>query len=136
MGMTGRWFAVSRHWMIISPMAPILVQRQAAWATAFAMGIWNWKARSISWYTNFLGKHTLHGGSKGMGVQVWSFDKVEENAVHMSITLPDGEMGFPGNLTIKIVYSLLEGGVLDMAMSARTDATYALQSGPPLLFQP
>ena len=73
--------------------------------------------------TNFLGKHTLHGGKKGMGVQVWTFDKVEENAVHMSITLPDGEMGFPGNLTIKIVYSLLDGGVLDMAMSATTDAT-------------
>nr|WP_321460645.1 aldose epimerase family protein [uncultured Cohaesibacter sp.] len=73
--------------------------------------------------TNFLGKHTLHGGKKGMGVQVWTFDKVEDNAVHMSITLPDGEMGFPGNLTIKIVYSLLDGGVLDMVMTAETDAT-------------
>ncbi|WP_119309420.1 aldose epimerase family protein [Cohaesibacter haloalkalitolerans] len=73
--------------------------------------------------TNFLGKHTLHGGKKGMGVQNWAFDRVEDNAVHMSITLPDGEMGFPGNLTIKIVYSLLEGGVLDMMMTAETDAT-------------
>nr|WP_321456031.1 aldose epimerase family protein [uncultured Cohaesibacter sp.] len=72
---------------------------------------------------NFLGKHTLHGGSKGIGVQAWTFEKVEDNAVHMAITLPDGEMGFPGTLKIKIVYSLLEGGVFDMLMTAETDAT-------------
>ena len=72
---------------------------------------------------NFLDKHCLHGGHDGMGVRVWTFDKIEDNAVHMSIKLEDGHMGFPGNMIIRLTYSLLESGVLDIVMSAATDKT-------------
>ena len=71
---------------------------------------------------NFIGKHSLHGGTQGIGVRVWRFDKVQDNAVHMSLDLADGEMGFPGNMTIKLVYTLLDNGVLDIDMKATSDA--------------
>ncbi|PLW75655.1 aldose epimerase family protein [Cohaesibacter celericrescens] len=71
---------------------------------------------------NFAGKHSLHGGTKGIGLRVWNFDKIDTNAVHMSLQLADGEMGYPGNMTIKLVYTLLDNGVLDLDMKATSDA--------------
>ena len=81
------------------------------------------EGKSYQTVINFAGKHTLHGGPEGIGASPWHFDKIEDNAVHMSIDLADGHMGFPGNMTIKLVYSLLEGGVLDLDITATSDAT-------------
>ncbi|WP_316860438.1 aldose epimerase family protein [uncultured Cohaesibacter sp.] len=71
---------------------------------------------------NFIEKHSLHGGTHGIGTRVWTFDKIEADKIEMSIDLADGEMGYPGNMKIKLVYSLLANGVLDILMTATTDA--------------
>lgn len=73
--------------------------------------------------TNFLGKHLLHGGAKGIGKRLWRFDKVTSDAVTLSIDVADGEMGFPGNMTITQRFCLMPGGVLDIQIRASTDAT-------------
>ena len=73
--------------------------------------------------TNFLGKHLLHGGSEGVGRKNWQITSVSESSVTLEITVSDGHMGFPGNLASRVTYSLLEGGVLDVAICAETDAT-------------
>ncbi len=71
---------------------------------------------------NFIGKHILHGGSVGIGKRVWDVKEITENSVVLSITLDDGEMGFPGQLRATVTYSLLPGGVFDVVMNAETDA--------------
>ena len=46
--------------------------------------------------TNFLGKHTLHGGAKGFGKRVWDVALHGDDFVTLTLHSPDGDMGFPG----------------------------------------
>lgn len=70
---------------------------------------------------NFLGRHTLHGGARGINARVWRIDDLRPDAVDLSLDLTDGEMGFPGNMRIEARISL-EGGALCFALGAVTDA--------------
>ncbi|WP_422048682.1 aldose epimerase family protein [Shimia sp.] len=72
---------------------------------------------------NFIGKHTLHGGADSMGKRLWEIAAEAEDSATLQITLPDGHMGFPGSLTARVSFALLEGGVLDIRMRAETDRT-------------
>ena len=72
---------------------------------------------------NYLGKHTLHGGKEGISERLWHISAVTPSSVTMTLALDDGEMGFPGNMTIELTYDLLEAGVFDIKMSAIADAT-------------
>lgn len=72
--------------------------------------------------TNSLGKHLLHGGARGIGKRVWELQDLQADSITLRIRAADGEMGFPGNLDIRQTFSLLEGGVLDIAIEAETDA--------------
>ncbi|RME14526.1 MAG: galactose mutarotase, partial [Alphaproteobacteria bacterium] len=78
--------------------------------------------KSFALDRNFLGKHTLHGGAGGMGKLLWTLTDHAASSATFEISLPDGHMGFPGNLTARVKFSLLAGGVLDIRMSAETDA--------------
>jgi aldose 1-epimerase len=71
---------------------------------------------------NALGRHTLHGGSQGVGKRLWTLGEVTVHSVELTIEEPDGHMGFPGTLAIRAVVSLLEPGVLDIRYTATTDA--------------
>ncbi len=71
---------------------------------------------------NFLGKHTLHGGAAGTGKKVWQIECATTDSVAFSISLADGEMGFPGTLEARVVYSLGSEATLDVKMEATTDA--------------
>ena len=70
---------------------------------------------------NFLGRHTLHGGSDGLDQQVWVVQDVLADRVTLSVSLPEGHMGFPGNLhvTADIV---VRGRALVFDFTAETDA--------------
>ncbi len=70
---------------------------------------------------NFLGKHTLHGGSRGVGKRVWTLDGYDENSARMSIRLADGEMGFPGAMDVRVTFRLMASGAFDIAIEAETD---------------
>ncbi|WP_095596122.1 aldose epimerase family protein [Actibacterium pelagium] len=71
---------------------------------------------------NFLGKHHLHGGSKGTGKQVWKFQDHSASHATLRLDLPDGHMGFPGDLTVEVTFALETDGVLDIRIIATTDA--------------
>ncbi|GAA6179843.1 galactose mutarotase [Shimia sp. NS0008-38b] len=73
--------------------------------------------------TNFIGKHTLHGGADSMGKRVWDVEDVSGDSVTLKIVLADGHMGFPGELTARVTFAVLESGVLDIRMTAETDKT-------------
>ncbi|NBT16160.1 MAG: galactose mutarotase, partial [Chitinophagia bacterium] len=66
------------------------------------------------------GANTLHGGIKSIDKQVWKA-RLMNDAVSFSITVPDGENGYPGNLKLKVVYSLREDNSLAIDYTATTD---------------
>lgn len=72
---------------------------------------------------NFIGQHTLHGGADSTGKKIWEIEDIAEDCATLKVALPDGHMGFPGTLTARVTFALLEGGVLDIKMSATTDKT-------------
>lgn len=71
---------------------------------------------------NFLGKHLLHGGAKGMGKRTWQIADSSESSVTLAIVQDDGDMGFPGRLETRVTFSLCDGGVFDIRITAETDA--------------
>lgn len=68
--------------------------------------------------TNFLGKHHLHGGSRGFGVRPWSITDHGTDFVTLSYTSADEEMGFPGALKAGCTYRLAAGGRLIVELDA------------------
>lgn len=64
--------------------------------------------------------HTLHGGPTGYHNQVWNAQQVDDKTLELTYTAKDGEGGFPGNLTTKVVYSLTDNG-LKIDYTATTD---------------
>jgi len=53
------------------------------------------------------GGNCLHGGSEGLGRQVWEMETDSAaNAVCFSHKSPDGAMGFPGNVAFSATYAL------------------------------
>lgn len=64
---------------------------------------------------------TLHGGLKGLDMVVWNVDKVTENQIDLSYIAPDGQDGFPGNLNIKMVYTLTPDNEFKITYKATTD---------------
>lgn len=72
--------------------------------------------------TNFLGKHLLHGGSRGFGQRVWQAAEHGADFVRLTLADPAGFMGFPGNLDISCTYRLSHGGRLCIELSATTDS--------------
>ncbi|MGO9229191.1 MAG: aldose epimerase family protein [Bryobacteraceae bacterium] len=70
------------------------------------------------------GPNTLHGGSHGFGKQVWQAREVasaEGPAVEFSYVSKDGEEGFPGTVTAKVVYTLTNKNELRIDYTASTD---------------
>lgn len=70
---------------------------------------------------NFLGKHCLHGGSKGVALRVWTIEDYNEVSLTLSIVLADGEMGFPGELKVHAKFTLQPDQTLDIRYGAITD---------------
>lgn len=69
------------------------------------------------------GKNALHGGIKGFQDVVWEVNKTNENTLVFSYTSPDGEQGFPGNLNVKVTYTLEADQTVKMEYEATTDKT-------------
>ena len=65
--------------------------------------------------------HSLHGGSAGLDRRPWQVVDVSAGAVVLSCLSPDGEMGYPGALSVVATYSLADGE-LRLDLEAATDA--------------
>lgn len=63
----------------------------------------------------------LHGGLKGFDKVLWS-GKPVEGGVEFTYVSKDGEEGYPGNLTVKVTYTLNDANELKWEASATTDA--------------
>ena len=63
----------------------------------------------------------LHGGSRGFYSQVFFAELKGDTAITFSRTSPDGEMGFPGNLDVKVTYTLTSQNAIAISYEATTD---------------
>ncbi len=67
--------------------------------------------------------HQLHGGTDGFDKQLWSASKEETNdaaALTLTHVSPDGDMGFPGELTVSCVYTWTNDNELRLDYEATT----------------
>jgi aldose 1-epimerase len=71
------------------------------------------------------GPNSLHGGPTGFQKRVWAPKVVsgpDGDALELTYVSKDGEEGYPGTLTAKVVYSLRADGGLVLDYTATTDA--------------
>lgn len=70
-------------------------------------------------------KHHLHGGKEGFDKKLWTGSIETESSnpsVKFSYTSPDGEEGYPGELSVSVTYTLTADNQLKLHFEAETDA--------------
>lgn len=65
--------------------------------------------------------HCLHGGPKGFHHSVWNATQPNDTTLELTLHSPDGEAGFPGNLDVKVVYTLTSDNALCLQYTATTE---------------
>jgi aldose 1-epimerase len=71
---------------------------------------------------NFQERHHLHGGSLGMGKRVWEVREHAADRITFAIDLADGEMGYPGAMTVAATYACMPDATLHVEYRATTEA--------------
>ncbi len=71
---------------------------------------------------NYLGRHTLHGGSDGSGRRNWTLDRWTADSATFRDRLPDGHMGFPGAVDVELEYRIEDGATLALDFTATAEA--------------
>jgi len=76
-------------------------------------------------YTLYLnnGPNTLHGGKKGFQDVMWDAVQPDSSSIELSYLSKDMEEGFPGNLKVKVIYTLTDDNSLKISYQASTDKT-------------
>lgn len=75
------------------------------------------------------GKNSLHGGPMGYHNVLWNGEPLQlegNDAIELTYESKEGEEGFPGNLTVKVTYSLTDQNELVIDYEASTDKTTVL----------
>ncbi|MBR0755488.1 galactose mutarotase [Bradyrhizobium jicamae] len=70
------------------------------------------------------GPNALHGGAQGFDRKLWQIVEVSEAPEPMLVLShlsPDGDQGYPGNLTVRLVYRITGPAELSLSMEAATD---------------
>jgi aldose 1-epimerase len=70
------------------------------------------------------GENTLHGGVKGFDKALWAariLHGTDAQSLELTCLSKDGEEGFPGNLNVRVVYTLKDDNALSIAYVATTD---------------
>ena len=67
--------------------------------------------------------NTLHGGTRGFDKRVWTAKPGAGAALELTYVSKEGEEGFPGTLTAKLVYSLTDKNEIKIDYTATTDKT-------------
>ena len=70
--------------------------------------------------------NSLHGGTEGFDKRNWRIVEVADGPIArvvLALESPDGDQGYPGNLSVRVTYTLDEAGDLGILFEATTDAT-------------
>lgn len=66
------------------------------------------------------GPNHLHGGVEGFDRKVWMVEELTDTELVLSLISPHNEEGYPGELTVQAVYSLLNN-TLELTLTAECD---------------
>ncbi len=66
------------------------------------------------------GVNHLHGGPKGFHNKIWTIVSSNKEKIVMSLNSKDGEMGYPGNLDVELIYQIVDSQ-LEISYKASTD---------------
>lgn len=66
--------------------------------------------------------NTLHGGNLGFDRVMWTVKEVRPDSILFQLRDPDGQEGWPGNLDVKMRYTLTEDNSFKVEYEAVTDA--------------
>jgi aldose 1-epimerase len=69
---------------------------------------------------NDRGRHTLHSGSDGFSSRVFA-SRTEGDSLVLSLESEDGDMGFPGNVSLSVTFGLSPDGALKIRYLGRCD---------------
>ncbi|MDR3286991.1 MAG: galactose mutarotase [Prevotellaceae bacterium] len=75
----------------------------------------------VEYKLNGFGQHCLHGGIKGYHACIWNATQINGQTLELSYFSPDGDAGFPGNINIKVTYTLTDDNEIDIQYEATTD---------------
>jgi aldose 1-epimerase len=70
------------------------------------------------------GENHLHGGLKGFDKKIWDakeYREGNETGIELNYTSPDGEENYPGNLEVKVIYTISPANELKIRYFAETD---------------
>jgi len=67
------------------------------------------------------GTNSLHGGVHGFNEKVWTVKSVAQQQLVLELFSPDGEEGYPGNLTVTATYMLSDENEVKIHYEATTD---------------
>jgi len=67
------------------------------------------------------GTNSLHGGIQGYNEKVWTVKSVSQQELVLELFSPDGEEGYPGNLTVTCTYILSDDNEVKIHYQATTD---------------
>ena len=79
------------------------------------------------------GENHLHGGKRGFNGYVWNSEQKGDTVVFSRFS-PDGEEGYPGTLTVNVVYKLSQDNALSLTYKATTDKKTVLNLTNPTYF--
>ena len=77
------------------------------------------------------GPHCLHGGLEGLRFKALHVDQVQSDRVLMSYRFADGEMGFPGELELRLEYRVTLQNALEISYEAHAIGKPSLASFAP-----
>ncbi|MDR2564427.1 MAG: galactose mutarotase [Prevotellaceae bacterium] len=69
------------------------------------------------------GNNSLHGGTQGFHTRYFKIEQPDAQSLVCSYTAKDMEEGFPGNLLVKVTYTLTDDNAIDIVYEAITDKT-------------
>ncbi len=66
-------------------------------------------------------KTSLHGGYYGSSEQNWTIDYATDCTCKLSLIMPDGQGGYPGNLKLSVIYHIDSEGSLNLVIEGQSD---------------
>ena len=66
------------------------------------------------------GDNCLHGGPTGWQYAVYDAEQIDDNTIKFTVVSPDGDNGFPGEVTAVTTYTLTDDNALDITWEATT----------------
>lgn len=90
------------------------------YANRIANGLFDLEGQQVQLVTNQAG-NSLHGGVTGFDKLRWEIVDQTAQRVTFSFQSPDGDQGFPGNLSVSVTYQLDNAGNFSIEYLAHTD---------------